>query len=142
MIGISSAIPAGTACNFFDTTENPLIRLGNLADGESGDFGSGAEKHVNVAAVVSPYSPFTSVTPSTQAEGDDNSRRHHPQPGPASVAGKGLRGAGAEIGAPETIKLVIRAKGKRRGKLLRTGHAKLRSSSPTRRPAGNERPSH
>lgn len=93
VIGISSAIPASTACNFFDMTENPLIRLGNLADGESGDFGSQSEKDVNVSAVVSPDNSFSIGHAKYPRNGTATLPVTIPNPGQLSVAGKGLRGA-------------------------------------------------
>ena len=57
VIGINSSMPASTACNFFDATENPLVRSGNLAVGESGAFASQSEKDVNVSAGVISQCP-------------------------------------------------------------------------------------
>jgi hypothetical protein len=130
VIGINSAIPASTACYFFDPVEAPLARPGNLLDGESGAFMALSEKDINVSAVVSPSNSFTlSYAKYDKRKGTARVTARVPNPGELKVSGRGVRAAGASsaksVGAPGTVKLVIRAKGAKRAKLLRTGQVKL-----------------
>jgi hypothetical protein len=126
VIGINSAQPAATACNFFDAAENPLVRVGNLADNESGDFGFQSEKDVNVSAVVSPSSLIIlGDTRRNKRKGTATLVVNVPNPGQLVASGKGVRAAPLSFGTPGVEELVIRAKGKARKKLNSTGKAKL-----------------
>ena len=126
VIGINSAMPASTACSFFDATENPLGRPGNLGDNEAGDFMTLSEKDINVSAVVSPSNSFTPGYPKyNKKTGAARLPVSVPNPGEVALSGKGVRAAGARsamsVGAPGTVKLPVRAKGSKRKKLARTG---------------------
>jgi len=126
VIGINSAIPASTACNFFDMTENPLIRSGDIADGESGDFGPQSEKDVNVSAVVSPSNRFSLKKGKAKSNGTATLIADVPNPGTISVGGKGVKAAQGNMNvAPGTVKLTVSAKGKQRAKLIRRGKVKI-----------------
>ena len=126
VIGINSAQPAATACNFFDATENPLVRSGNLADNEIGDFVNQSQKDVNVSAVVSPSSVITlGNTRRNKKRGTATLVVNVPNPGTLAASGKGVRSASLTAGAPDVEQLVIRAKGKAKKKLNSRGKAKL-----------------
>jgi hypothetical protein len=125
VIGINSAMPASTAC-FFDATENPLGRPGNLGDNEAGDFMTLSEKDINVSAVVSPSNSFTPGYPKyNKKTGTARLPVSVPNPGELAVSGKGVQAAGARsamsVSAPGTVKLQVRVKGSKRKKLARTG---------------------
>jgi hypothetical protein len=138
VIGINSAIPASTACNFFDMTENPLIRSGDIADGESGDFGPQSEKDVNVSAVVSPSNRFSLKKGKAKSNGTATLIADVPNPGTISVGGKGVKAAQGNMNvAPGTVKLTVSAKGKQRAKLIRRGKVKI-SPSVSFTPAGGD----
>ena len=126
MIGINSAQPAATACNFFDATENPLVRSGNLADNEIGDFVNQSQKDVNVSAVVSPSSVIIlGNTKFNKKRGTATLVVNVPNPGQLVASGKGVRSAPLTVGTPDVEQLVIRAKGKAKKKLNSKGKAKL-----------------
>jgi hypothetical protein len=126
VIGINSAMPASTACSFFDATENPLIRAGNLGDNESADFMTGSEKDINVSAVVSPSNSFAFSYPKYKKKtGIAKLPVSVPNPGELAVSGKGVRSAGAgsamSVSASGSVRLTVRAQGAKRKKLRRTG---------------------
>ena len=126
VIGINSAQPAATACSFFDATETPLIRIGDLADNESGDFGNQTEKDVNVSAVVSPSSVVTlGDTTRNKKKGTATLVVNVPNPGTLSASGQGVRSSTLTAGSPDVEQLVVRAKGKARKKLASRGKAKV-----------------
>jgi hypothetical protein len=130
VIGINSAMPASTACNFFDPAENPLARPGNLGDNESGDFPAASEKDVNVSAVVTPSNSFTPGYPKyDKKNGTGKLPVSIPNPGELDLSGKGVRAAGARsaisVSAPGTVKVPVRVKGAKRRKLVRTGKVKV-----------------
>ena len=126
VIGINSAQPAATACNFFDATENPLIRAGNLADSESGDFANGSEKDVNVSAVISPSSLITlGDTKFNKRRGTATLVVNVPNPGQLVASGTGVGSAPLSVGAPDVEQLVIRATGKAKKKLKSKGKVSL-----------------
>jgi hypothetical protein len=126
VIGINSTQPAATACNFFDATENPLIRAGNLADNESGDFGNADEKDVNVSAVISPSSVITlGDTKFNKRKGTATLVVNVPNPGQLVASGTGVGSAPLSVGAPDVEQLVIRATGKAKKKLKSKGKVGL-----------------
>jgi len=126
VIGINSAVPASTACNFFDPTENPLIRSGNLGDNESGDFMNQSQKDVNVSAVVSASNSFAFSYPKYKKKtGIAKLPVSVPNPGELTVSGNGVKTARARsamsVTAPGTVRVTVRAQGKKLKKLRRTG---------------------
>ena len=142
VIGINSAIPAVTACTFFDMTEAPLSRSGNLADGESGAFLPIDEKNVNVSAVVSPSNTFTLGKPKLKKKkGTATLAATVPNPGQVALSGTGVKAVGARsavsVGAPGMVKLRIKATGAKLSKLNRTGKVKVKPTI-TYSPTGGE----
>ena len=127
VIGINSAMPASTACNFFDPAENPLIRSGNLAVGESGDFSNQSEKDVNVAAVVSPSNHFTLGKPKLRKrKGIATITATLPNPGELALSGRGIRAPRTSVDSPSSIRFQIKPKGRKRSKLEKTGRVKVK----------------
>src|SRR5262245_12910841 len=127
VIGINSAVPAATACTFFDMTETPFARAGNLGDGESGPFLPLDEKDVNVSAVVSPSNDFTlGKAKRKRKKGTATLAATVPNPGVLTLAGRDIKGAGAASAAGGgTIKFRIKAVGAQRSKLARKGTVKV-----------------
>ena len=131
VIGINSAVPAVTACTFFDMTESPLSRSGSLGDGEVGVFGLIDEKDVNVSAVVSPSNTCTLGKPELKKKkGTATLSATVPNPGQVALSGTGVSAAGASsavsVGAPGTVEFRIKATGAKRSKLKRTGRVKVK----------------
>jgi hypothetical protein len=138
VIGINSAMPAATACTFFDMTETPLGRSGNLADGDSGPFSAFDEKDVNVSAVVSPSNAFTLGAARLQKRrGTATLDATVPNPGELAVDGKGIREPMTSVASPSTIRFQIQAKGPKRSKLKKHGKVKV-TPTITYTPTGGE----
>jgi hypothetical protein len=134
VLGLNSG-PGMNACNFVVSGDSSLARLGNLADGESGDFGSSTPFfRVNITAVVAPTNTFGfgSVT-RNKKRGTATLTVNVPNPGELALSGKGVktqragRGAVASktVTAAGTVELLIKAKGKKRRKLNKTGKVKV-----------------
>jgi hypothetical protein len=137
VIGINSAVPAATACTFFDMTETPLARSGSLADGESGAFSALDEKDVNVSAVVSPSNDFTLGTAKLKKKkGNATLAAMVPNPGEVDLAGTGIKPA-TIASAPGGVTLLVKATGSKRKKLAKKGVAKV-NPTITYTPTGGE----
>jgi hypothetical protein len=137
VIGINSAMPASTACNFFTATENPLIRAGNLAVGESGAFGNESEKDVNVSAVVSASNTFTlGKAKLKKKNGTATLAARVPNPGEVDLSGMGIKTA-SSVSATGNIKLLVQATGPKRKKLTKNGAVKVKPTI-TYTPAAGE----
>jgi hypothetical protein len=137
VIGINSAMPASTACNFFTATENPLIRAGNLAVGESGAFGNESEKDVNVSAVVSASNTFTlGKAKLKKKNGTATLAARVPNPGEVDLSGMGIKTA-SSVSATGNIKLLVQATGRKRKKLTKNGAVKVKPTI-TYTPAAGE----
>jgi hypothetical protein len=117
-----SGVP--TACIFeAGAGEFHLERVGDLADGQAGAFGSDNQR-VNATAIVGPDNRFSiGAVRHNKARGIATITAVIPNPGELTVSGKGVKGATASAG---TAKLTIRAKGKKRRTLDRTGKVKLK----------------
>jgi hypothetical protein len=138
VIGINSAKPASTACTFFDATENPLIRAGNLAVDESASFMTGSEKDANVSAVVSPSDAFTlGLAKLKKRKGTATLDVTVPNPGELAMDGTGIRAPRASVDFPSTIRFQIKAKGPKQSKLKRKGKVKVMPTI-TYTPTGGE----
>jgi hypothetical protein len=137
VLGNSSPAAGGDpACTFAVAGESHLRRLGNLADGASGDFAPGPipDRRVNISAVITPTNSFS------LGEVGRNKRKGTatltvedvPNPGELVASGEGVKGASAAgavvaktVTAPGDVKLIIRAKGKKKRKLNETGKVKV-----------------
>jgi hypothetical protein len=134
VIGINSAIPASTACNFADPGERALNSPTDLFEGQSADFMPGTpDRSLNVSAVVSPSNVFTlSYAKYDKRHGTARLNLRLPNPGTLVLSGKGVRSANGpstrSIGAPGPVKLLIGAKGPQRKRLARTGRVKVRAT--------------
>jgi hypothetical protein len=133
VLGVSTG--AGTAaCVFEGVAGNPLVRGGNLADGESGDFVPGPPARVNATAIVVPTNSFSvgRVT-RNRKKGTAKVTVEVPNPGTLAASGKGVKGgaagtsAVATVPAPGAAKLLIRAKGKRKRTLNKVGKVMLKT---------------
>jgi hypothetical protein len=130
VIGTTTAAPATSACTFSDPGQTALLRLGNLADGESGAFTpGGADKSVNVSAVVSPSNTFTLSKNYAKKNGTGTIFAVVPNPGALVTSGKGVKAGGPRTAtAPGTVTIPVRAQGKKRKKLVRTGAVKVKAN--------------
>jgi hypothetical protein len=128
VLGLYTPGPANTACVFSAPEDSHLFRSGNLADGEAGAFEFGAGSRVNVSAVFNPSNSFTLVgkVKLNKKKGTARLTADVPNPGSLTLSGKGLKRASAAVNAPGTAKLLIRAKGKKKKKLNRTGTVKVK----------------
>jgi hypothetical protein len=126
------------ACVFDAPGEEFLLADIDLADGESGAFGSLFDQRLNAAADLTPTSDFTLGKLKKKPNGTAVLNVNVPNPGELRVSGKGVKASAdavfAKLVAAGTAKLVIRAKGKKRAKLNDTGKATVKpkiSFTPT-----------
>jgi hypothetical protein len=115
----------------FDAPDNPILFLTDtdLADGDKRTFESDSGFLLNATAEVVPVNAFTVGKPRAKRNGTAVVQVDLPNPGDLSVRGKGVKGSASAVKATSvgagTVKLVIRAKGKKKGKLARTGRVKV-----------------
>jgi hypothetical protein len=125
VLGVNSAVPSQTACSFSAPGETRLVRIGNLADGESGDFSANADgRRTNVSAVVEPSNVFTlGAAQLNRRKGTAKIPVSLPNPGELVLSGKGLKNAGTAFATtvtePDDVSIRIKAKGKKKRKLNR-----------------------
>jgi hypothetical protein len=132
VLGINGTHGAGVACGFDAPGDSYLFRVGNLADGEADAFTPvESNRRLNISAVFSPSNTFTlgKVKRNTK-KGTATLTVDLPNPGELSASGKGVKAAGAAVitktvSAPGKVKLLIKAKGKKRKTLNETGKVKL-----------------
>lgn len=138
ILGLNSGSnPGDDACNFalpMGTNDSSLVRLGDLADGEPGDFNNTTPFfRVNATAVVTPTSDFTlgKIT-RNRKKGTATLSVDVPNPGELVDTGRGVKRAGSSaaviakaVTAPGSVKLLIRANGKKKRKLNDTGKVKV-----------------
>jgi hypothetical protein len=132
ILGTSTPTPGNAGCNFPVTGENYLTHVGNLADGASGDFVTGtADRRQDVSAVINPSNAFT-ITGVTRhkKKGTAILKVNVPNPGQLALSGNGVKTAAAHsaatVSAPGTVKLKVKAKGKKKGTLNSTGKVKVK----------------
>jgi hypothetical protein len=128
LLGLNSSRPAMTACGFAVLGENGrMVRIGNLADGESGAFGAAsADRRTNISAVVEPSNLFTlgGVT-RNKRRGTATLKVEVPNPGTLTLAGKGVTGVVKNPSAPGVVALRIAAMGGKRQRLIQNGTVKV-----------------
>jgi hypothetical protein len=120
----------------FDAPGPDIVRIAesDLADGGSADFPHMFGPYrANISAEIVPTSDFTLGKVRRRPNGTAVLRANVPNPGTLKANGKGVTSTSAtaraalKVSAPGPVKLVIRAKGKKRAKLLETGKVTLRS---------------
>jgi hypothetical protein len=136
VLGLNSAIPAATACNFESVgnmgTNFIGPNLSNLADGESALFtGGSSDRILNIHVVVSPTNEFTvDRIKRKKSRGTANAIVTVPNPGQIDVGGTGSKligaPAGKDVAAAGAVGLKIGAIGKKAAKLRRKGKVKLK----------------
>lgn len=135
---------ASIGCNFAGPGQHAL-RLGNLLDGDIGDFtvDSDPNKRVNLSAVVAVSNSFTvGAVARNKKKGTATVLVTVPNIGELVLSGNGVRAASgarasATVTAPGDVQLVIRAQGKKKRKLTRTGKVKL-NATLTYTPTGGD----
>jgi hypothetical protein len=137
VLGLNTASAASTACAFIVGPGNlHRERSGDLPDGASDNFGPEFGTTVtNATAEVIPSNTFSlGAITRNKKRGTATLTVNVPNPGELVLAGKGLKGASASgavvaktVTAPGKAKLKIRARGKQRRKLIKTGAVKLKA---------------
>jgi hypothetical protein len=121
VLGLNSGTnPADDACNFFISGDTALARSGDLADGESGDFGTTTPFfRVNAAATLTPTNRFTfGQVRRNRKKGSATLSVNFPNPGNLALSGKGVKSVPAGptvVTGPGDVLLRIKAAGKKRG---------------------------
>jgi hypothetical protein len=133
---VPTATP-GVACDFDAPGEvGELTTEADLADGQSGTFTPSSplgNYRVNMSAVFEPSNAFTlgKIT-RNRKKGTATLTVDVPNPGGLALSGKGVKTArvgaviSTAVAAPGAVKLLIRAKGKKKRKLRETGKVKLK----------------
>jgi hypothetical protein len=129
VLGLNRASPNITACFILVPGESYLFRPGNLADGASGAFSSASNQRPNISAEFVPSNAFTlGEAKHHKKKGTATLTVDVPNPGELALSGNGVKTAGvAGAVAAKTVptagevKLMIKAKGKKRRKLNEAG---------------------
>lgn len=132
ILGLNQASGANTACDFDVAGESEAIRNGNLSDGESGAFGAIPDSRPNISAVFAPSNTLTlGKVQRNRQRGTATITGTAPNPGMLTASGKGVKAASVAaisklVSAPGKVKLLIKAKGKKKRTLNETGNVKLK----------------
>jgi hypothetical protein len=111
----------------FDAPGNSILFVpgADLPDGGAAQFDSDFPYLLNETAEVTPTSDFTLGKVKAKPNGTATLQVNVPNPGDLTVAGKGVKGSAGAVSAKHvnagTVKLVIRAKGKTKEKLVDSG---------------------
>jgi hypothetical protein len=125
------APPSDPSCSFAVPGETYLVRVGDLADGESGDFNDTEPGYrLNITAVVAPTNAFTlGDVKRNKKKGTATLTVDVPNPGELTASGKGASASGAAVTSKAVTagpaQLLIRATGKKKRKLKAKGKVKL-----------------
>jgi hypothetical protein len=144
-LGVSGTSSVDTACTFAAAGDAVLTTNANLADGESADFFSASDNRVNVSAVFVYSNAFSfGKVRRNEKKGTATLTVDVPNPGELALSGKSVKPAGAAgavtaktVSAAGKVKVLIRAKGKKRRALNETGKVKV-SFAVTYAPTGGD----
>ncbi len=143
VLGNNSKSPADNASYFPAPGESFIDRAPGLPDGQIGTFLQSADPlRLNISAVLEPTNTFAlgRIT-RNKRRGTATLEATVPNPGELTVGGKGIKlaGGGAAVTSKAvsggSVKLTIRAKGKKKRKLNETGKVKVKPKI-TYTPAG------
>lgn len=133
VLGDNSKSPTDNASYFSVPGESFIDLQPGLADGQTGTFTARADgRRLNIAAVLEPTNTF-SLGPITlnKKKGTASLEATVPNPGDLAVSGKGVKAArdrtamtSSAVGIG-TVKVKIRAEGRKKRKLNETGKVKL-----------------
>jgi hypothetical protein len=133
VLGLNTVAGANTACYFSVPGNSYSARAGNLLDGQADEFGSGSGR-LNVSAVFEPTNTFAlGGAKRHQKKGTATVTVNVPNPGELALSGKGVKSAGApgahlakSVPAAGKVKLLIRARGRKKRILSETGKVTVR----------------
>ena len=126
------ATTAGGGCGFVASGMS-AVTIGNLADRASAAFTPIANFRLNLSAQVTPTNAFTLGEPKAKANGTAKLTVSVPNPGDLKVSGNGVKASSAgaiaakHVSAAGTVKLVIRAKGRKKQRLASSGKVSVRA---------------
>jgi hypothetical protein len=120
-----------SSCAFEVPGETPFYRVGDLADGDSGDFTADVDLRLNITAVVEPKPSnaftFGKVT-KNRKKGTAGLAVDVPGPGALALSGKDVRSQQSTASGAGTVALSVRASGKAKKKLAANGKASVKVS--------------
>src|SRR5262249_48537378 len=128
ILGFNSS-GASSACTSSVLNDQILRRAGSLGDGSTAVFGQVSGLRLNISAVLAPSNSFgVAGVSKNKANGTATMTINVSNPGLLTVAGKGVTASG---GAKETtqagpVQVKIKATGKKRRALAKSGSAKVR----------------
>jgi hypothetical protein len=128
VLGLNAFSPAAANTCYFGPLpgESHLDRIGDLADGVSGDFTTFSDFRLNIQAVFEPSNSFTfGKIKLNKKKGTAIIASRVPNPGQLIVEGKSLRRVTETASTPGNVKLLIKPKGKKKKKLNRKGKVKV-----------------
>ena len=118
-------------------------RIGDLADGDSGDFNTGLVGALDIQATLVPENSFSVVTTQrNKKNGTASVTLNLPNPGDLSGSGNGAKVSSSRASPSKAVPagpatLLVKAKGKKKRTLNDTGKAKL-NIAVTYRPTGGD----
>lgn len=135
VLGLHTGPVNDTGCIFPVPGESFPALEGSLGDGQSGVFeGTETGFRLNITAIVEPSNTITLGKPTlNKKKGTATIAATVPNAGELTASGRGVKrasGAGARtavsVAAPGTVKLKIRAKGRKKATLNETGRVKVK----------------
>jgi hypothetical protein len=126
VLGDNSKSPGDNASYFPVPGESYILLQPGLADGQTGTFAPNTDgQRLNVSAVLEPTSSISLGRISrNKKRGTATLEATVPNPGDLTVGGNGVKASQSTVGGG-TVKLKIRAKGKKKRRLTETGKVKL-----------------
>jgi hypothetical protein len=118
-------------CVFVQQGSTFASRIGDLADGDSGDFSAGLVGALDIQATLIPDNSFSVVsTQRNKKNGTASVTLNLPNPGDLSSSGNGAKLSSSRASASKAVPagaatLLVKAKGKKKRKLNDTGKTKL-----------------
>jgi hypothetical protein len=141
LIGIRSV--TSIHCVFVQQGSMFASRVGDLADGGSGDFNTGLVGALDIQATLVPENSFSVVTTQrNKKNGTASVTLNLPNPGDLSGSGNGAKVSSSRASTSKAVPagpatLLVKAKGKKKRTLNGTGKAKL-NIAVTYRPTGGD----
>ena len=126
ILGFHSGASVSACLSAITTGDSALGDFGDTVDGEQEDFPSTFLRHLNITAVFNPSNTFTlGAVTRNKKKGTATMTVNVPNAGELTGSGKGATVISKTVSGAGDAQLVIKAKGKKKRKLIQTGSVKV-----------------